>query len=250
MTIYIETNITEYTRQIFKPTRLCIKKCRGVYYFCKSTRKDIYRYTGSGVAWKDLIKKHGKQSIETLWVSDWYYNPDEIQKIAIHFSRENDIVNSRSWANLVPEWGIDFTTRKGMRDSEETRKRKRESRLGERNPMHGLVGNKSPHYGKKHSEETCVKQSVSLKRYSLSRPETHNKNISKSLQGNINLIQRVTGDKNPGFKGYYISPTGQRFDSSRKAAVVAGVKDKKTLISWAKSNKNGWSYEPKISADV
>jgi len=69
-------------------------------------------------------------------------------------------------------------------------------------------------------------------------------------KGNPNLIANVTGDKNGCFKGYYISPTGERFDSSRKAAIAAGGVDKKTLISWAKLNKNGWAYEPKNFTDT
>ena len=70
-------------------------------------------------------------------------------------------------------------------------------------------------------------------------------NISKSLKGNQKLIDNATGDKNPAFKGYYISPDNVRFDSSRKAAKYAEVKCKNTIISWSMKNKNGWSYETK-----
>jgi hypothetical protein len=250
MDIYSPITITEKISDIFKPTRLCIKKLAGKYYFCKSTKLDIVKYKGSGDAWKRRMKKYGKENVETIWISDWYYTPQEIHEVALHFSRENNIVRSDLWVNLAPEWGLDFYTRKGVKESDDTRQRKRNARLGSKNPMYGLKGTKSPIYGRIKPPDEVERLSEGVKKYCETRPQSHNDNISKSLKGNPNLIAAVTGDKNPGFKGYYISPTGERFDSSRKAAVVAGVKDKKTLISWAKSNKNGWTYEPKNFTDT
>lgn len=244
MNIYQPIIITDTIVSNFLPTRLCIKKISNIYYFCKSVRQDILKYKGSGTKWKNIIKKNNSEKIQTIWVSEWYYDVQEIHDIALHFSIENDIVNSDSWANLVPEWGIDSYTRAGSKDSEETRKKKSIARTGDKNPMYGKTDVNSPHYGKTHDSETKKKQSDGLKKYNLIRPKSHCENISKSLKGNLKLIERSTGDKNPGFKGYYISPNNERFDSSRKAAKAAGVKDKSTLISWAKQNKNGWSFQP------
>lgn len=245
MNIYSPITITDKIRSSFIPTRLCIKKLAGKYYFCKSTKKDIIKYKGSGSAWKARIKKYSKQNIETLWTSDWYYDPQEIHDAALHFSEENNIVTSEIWVNLAPEWGLDFYTRKGVKESDETRQKKRESKLGAKSWNYGMRGKLSHIYGIPHSPETKKKQSDGLKAYCKVRPESHIQNIANALKGNPNLIAATTGDKNGGFKGYYISPSGERFDSSRKAAVAAGLADKKTLISWAKQNKNGWSYEPK-----
>jgi len=245
MTIYKKIHITESIRTSFKPTRLCIKKLEGTYYFCKSTRKNILSYTGSGVLWKARIKKYSKDKIETLWVSDWYYTPEEIQDAAIHFSIENDIVNSKSWANMAPEWGIDSMTRLGVKESTETRLKKHLSRLGEKNPMYGVRGVLSPHCGKEHTAETKFKQSQGVKKYTKNRPKKHNDAISNALKGNKKLIEATTGHRNAGFKGWYVSPSGVLFDSSRKAAIAANVADKKTLISWAKTNKNNWYFVPK-----
>jgi hypothetical protein len=110
MTIYTPIALTENTINSFRPTRLAIKELTGQYYFCKSIRKNIEKYTGSGKRWKDRIKKYGRASIRTLWVSDWYHDPEEIQKIALHFSKENEIVESALWANLQPENGLDGGT--------------------------------------------------------------------------------------------------------------------------------------------
>ena len=107
MTIYEPKILSERILRNFVPTRLAIKELAGQFYFCKSIRKDIECYSGSGVVWKKRIKKYGKNNIKTLWVSDWYYDPYEIQEIALHFSRENQIVESDKWANIKPENGLD-----------------------------------------------------------------------------------------------------------------------------------------------
>ena len=90
------------------PTYLYIKKhsITGLKYFGKTSKKDPYKYLGSGTRWKRHIKKHGRQFVETLWVSELYYDTSIIDH-ALHFSNENNIVLSDEWANLVLENGID-----------------------------------------------------------------------------------------------------------------------------------------------
>lgn len=88
-----------------KPTRLYIKKLNNLYYFGKTVKSDVHNYTGSGLRWTNHFKKYGKQNIETLWVSGWYYDTS-IVDAAIHFSNENNIANSPLWANIIPENGI------------------------------------------------------------------------------------------------------------------------------------------------
>jgi hypothetical protein len=106
MSIYQPKVLSETIISQFRPTRLAIKELAGMLYFCKSTAADIERYPGSGVVWKKRIKKYGKENIKTLWVSDWYYDAHEIQEIALHFSHENQIVESSRWANQKPEDGL------------------------------------------------------------------------------------------------------------------------------------------------
>ena len=91
----------------FKPTRLYIKELAGVKYFGKSIGTNIEGYTGSGIVWKCRIKKYGKENIRTLWISDWYHDPHEVMEVALHFSKENNIVESEEWANLKPENGLE-----------------------------------------------------------------------------------------------------------------------------------------------
>lgn len=90
------------------PTYLYIKQhsITGLKYFGKTTKQDPIKYLGSGTYWKNHIKKHGKQYVETLWVSDLYYDTS-ITEHALHFSIENDITDSKEWANLILENGLD-----------------------------------------------------------------------------------------------------------------------------------------------
>lgn len=91
-----------------KPTYLYIKKhsITGVKYFGKTISKDPYKYQGSGIHWQRHIKKHGKEHIVTLWVSDLYYDTSIIEH-ALQFSYENNITKSKDWANQKPENGLD-----------------------------------------------------------------------------------------------------------------------------------------------
>lgn len=107
--------LTENQIKNFVPTRLYIKRhsITGLKYFGKTISKNIEHYKGSGKYWTNHIKQHGTHHVENLWVSDWYYDPYELQKAAIDFSIENDILHAKDengnkiWGNLVYENGVD-----------------------------------------------------------------------------------------------------------------------------------------------
>jgi hypothetical protein len=89
-----------------KPTRLYIKQCPhcGLKYFGKTIVEDIENYSGSGVYWTRHLEKHRVEPVH-LWNSDWYYDT-KIKKFAGKFSQMNKIVESKQWANLAEENGI------------------------------------------------------------------------------------------------------------------------------------------------
>jgi len=101
--------ITEQQRLSFEPTYLYIKrhKVTGLNYFGKTVR-DPYKYNGSGIHWKNHLKKHGKQ-IETVWVH-LFTDIDELVSVALTLSDLFDIVESDFWANLTPETGYGGNT--------------------------------------------------------------------------------------------------------------------------------------------
>ena len=95
------------TTYIIPPTVLYIKQhsVTGLKYFGKTTQ-DPLKYKGSGVYWTNHIKKHGRKHVATLWVSEPYIDSDTISKFALSFSKDNNIVESKLWANIEPENGL------------------------------------------------------------------------------------------------------------------------------------------------
>jgi len=93
--------------KIFKPTHLYIKQhsITGLKYFGKTTQ-DLSKYHGSGTRWNNHLKVHGYEHVVTLW-SQLFTTVDEIKEFALNFSEENQIVESKEWANLKPENGLD-----------------------------------------------------------------------------------------------------------------------------------------------
>jgi hypothetical protein len=159
MNIYEKTTITQEMIDSFEPCRLYIKELSGILYFGKTKQEDAEKYSGSGVKWKDRIKKYGKKNIKTLWLSDIYTDPFIIHEVAIHFSKENDIVNSDKWANLKTETGLDGGSTKGHKKSKESVQK----RSGENHP------------NKKLSVRTKIKNS----KIGVSLSQSHRDNIGK-----------------------------------------------------------------------
>jgi len=140
-----------------QPTYLYIKKhsITGLKYFGKTSKKDPYKYLGSGKYWKKHIKKHGKQFVETLWVSELYYDTSIIDH-ALHFSNENNIVLSDDWANLVMENGIDggVSGVSGTSPSVETRSKLSIANKGHTVTQETRTKISSAHKGNPKSKET------------------------------------------------------------------------------------------------
>ena len=122
------TSITTYTEII--PTYLYIKQhsITKKMYFGKTTKPDPIKYKGSGVYWKRHINKHGRQFVKTIWLSDLYFDTSIVEH-ALHFSHENNIVESDTWANQKPENGLDGGSSKGSM-SDHTKSRLLEANIG------------------------------------------------------------------------------------------------------------------------
>lgn len=114
-------------------------------YFGKTTR-NVRRYHGSGKHWQRHIKQHGIEHVKTLRVWE-FQSLEECTPFALKFSKDNNIVNSVNWANLIEENGTD----------------------GAPVGHPGCAGSKNGHFGKqlnkdkKHSEESKKLRSEKLK---------------------------------------------------------------------------------------
>jgi hypothetical protein len=147
------------------PTFLYIKRhsITGLKYFGKTTG-DPYTYNGSGKHWLNHIKKYGKEYIETLWISEPYTDSELISDQAILFSKHNNIVESKDWANLKEENGLDGST-KGTSHSEETKAKVSASNKGKTRSAEARAKMSAAKMGKLRkpfSEETKQKMSNKL----------------------------------------------------------------------------------------
>jgi hypothetical protein len=193
--------ISKSIYQEIPKTYLYIKQhsITGLKYLGKTTNADPYAYNGSGKYWIPHIKKHGKEYIQTTWVSEPYFDTSIIEE-AIRISIENDVVKSDEWANLQIENGIDGWPpgvklsedhklkigisntgikngfygkshsnktkeflRKinlGKKASIETKKLLSIKNSGKNNPMYGKYGKDNPNYGKQRTEEFKKEASI------------------------------------------------------------------------------------------
>ncbi|HET8688408.1 MAG TPA: NUMOD3 domain-containing DNA-binding protein [Methanosarcina sp.] len=151
----------------FKPTWLYIKQhnITGLKYFGKTTRNP-YSYIGSGTYWRRHLKLHGRD-VTTLWCQ-LFNSEDEIKKFALEFSNKNNIVESKEWANLRPEDGLEGGSIPGHKRSIETREKL------------SIIASK-----RIQSEESNRKRSAALKGVPRPRSEEHQANLTKSLKGKI-----------------------------------------------------------------
>jgi hypothetical protein len=98
----------------------------GLKYFGK-TYKDPKKYKGSGKYWKRHLEKYGN-SVHTEVIASF---EDELEssEFALKFSIDNKIIESREWANLINENGLDGAP-KGNILKEETKNKISKSLLG------------------------------------------------------------------------------------------------------------------------
>lgn len=168
---------------MFKPTYLYIKihNKTGLKYFGKTIKKDPISYKGSGTYWSNHLKSHG-QDISTEIVG-YYEDKDECMSIAKNFSDTNDIVNSKEWANQIPETGIDGNARGDFKHSEETKKKLSILGLGRKHSEEtkkklSIIGK-----GRLRTEDSKLRMSNSSKGKLVSNE--HRLNISRSLKGKL-----------------------------------------------------------------
>ena len=149
---------------IYKPTWLMIKQHNqtGLKYLCKTTKSDPVKYLGSGKYWKNHLKVHG-DDVATLWCH-LYLDKAALVSEALSLSTLHNVVESKEWANLKPENGLD-----------------------------GGCGPQSPaakkklslaKLGKKDSPETCANKSrANIGKHSGPRPADMGAKISRARKG-------------------------------------------------------------------
>lgn len=179
----------------------------GLKYFGKTTKANPYSYKGSGKHWLRHLKKHGRKHVETIQV--WQFTSiEEASAFALKFSKDNDIINSASWANIIEENGQDGRP-VGCSTSVETGRKISAAKVG-RN-----VGSDNHFYGKHHTDETKAKiRDTVEERYGKNKPWLTTQAIQKraaKIKGQIpHNAQAVTYN-------------GIMYPSIRKCAAANGL---------------------------
>lgn len=158
----------------------------GLKYLGQTSKSNPYRYNGSGKYWLRHIKVHGNNV--TTRILRECNTKEEIKQWGLIYSKLFNIVESKDFANFIPECGSggltiplrgEFNGFFGKKHSNEQIKQWKEMKSGIKNPM----------YGKTHTSETKEK----LRQINLGRKvsnETRQK-ISKSGMGNKNCLGRI-----------------------------------------------------------
>jgi hypothetical protein len=187
---------------IFKPTYLYIKthNVTNLRYFGKTTRNP-YKYSGSGKYWLRHLSIHGDDvSTEVIGL---YLSRDEIEKVALDFSTNFNIVESAEWANLKNENGLDggflhndelhnkyklaWEKRKQRPVSDETRKKMSEARRGKPSGAKGkkrsleAIAKAKETYLNRHGTFAHTEETKSLMRKP--KAPSHGKKVSAALTG-------------------------------------------------------------------
>ena len=122
-----------------KPTYLYVKEHdkTGLLYFGKTTKKDPFKYKGSGRYWKRHLNVHGREYVTTKWISETFTSKQEIVEFAEFFSEFFDIVKSKLWANEKVENGLDGGREPGFIGKPNTLsvRKKTSDRMKINNPM-------------------------------------------------------------------------------------------------------------------
>ncbi len=163
------------------PTVLYVKQhsVTGLKYFGKTTR-DPYKYKGSGIHWLRHCKKYPGE-IKTIWVSEPYTDADIVSEFALAFSKTNNIIESKDWANLIAENGLGGGTPGTL--STESRKKLSDANIGKTYSTETIQKMSDAAKGKIHSAETRKKMSDAQ------RGRVHSlENINKRIESNRGYI--------------------------------------------------------------
>jgi len=72
-------------------------------YLGITTKSDPHTYPGSGLRWTQHLKKHGYDFVTEILLET--SSKEELKEVGLYYSNLWNIVESDSWANLMPEAG-------------------------------------------------------------------------------------------------------------------------------------------------
>lgn len=188
----------------------------GLKYFGKTIKTDPISYKGSGKYWRNHIKKHGREHVITLNI--WSFeSQNECSMFALKFSKDNDIVKSKEWANLCFENGTDGGSRIL---SEET---KQKMRIAQQKRWAPLKKVKPPKQKRKLTEDHKLKISQGNK----------NKTVSQSTRIKISNSKRgisFTDNHKNNLKLNHKGMKGYTHDKTTKAKMSQSAQNRPKIL--------------------
>lgn len=198
----------------------------GLKYFGKTQQKDPYKYMGSGDYWVLHIKKHGYDKVITCVIAE-FENETDCEAFALNFSIENNIVESREWANLKLENGKDGWI-KGQKQSSEAIEKRRIKNTGKKrtdetkrlisaaksgphHPYSGKTGENSHWYGRKHTPESIAK--MKAKKARDINPLTGRKRP-------VEMVEKMKGKNNPFYGKTHSNETKLKISNAKKGGKI------------------------------
>lgn len=180
------TRSNSYEGTISMPIYLYVKTHNktGLKYLGKTISNDPYSYQGSGTVWTRHIKKHGYDvTTEILLETD---DPKELKEVGIYYSNLWNIVESKNFANLVPEMGdggAQLWTAESRQKLSKTQKGKKRTEESKKNYSKAQQ-KQAQHLSKKLKEYLSIPENYQ-KRYNQltsnwNNPE-HRENMSKTM---------------------------------------------------------------------
>ena len=150
-----------------------------IRYLCKcADYKNPYRYKGSGIYWRRILKKHPDVIIQTTILGHYKTNAD-LRLAGILYSKKFNIVEDNSWANLIDEIGDGGSTTfnrirafnpnnpkelKCFKSKEEIPAGWRLGNIGHKKNAAAIERTANWHRGRKRSDETRMKMRLSIRR--------------------------------------------------------------------------------------
>lgn len=138
----------------------------GLKYFGKTVKNPL-SYKGSGKYWLNHIRKHGVEHVVTVRV--WsFVNEYDCRSFALTYSHTNNIVESKEWANMIVEDGVNTPPShllKGKSRPDHVREKIRQGHLGKKLSATHIENLRISHRGKKQCYEHIAKKVASRKGY-------------------------------------------------------------------------------------
>lgn len=221
----------------------------GLKYIGMTSNKNPHSYPGSGIYWKNHLRKHGHE-FKTEILKECK-NKDEIKEWGLYYSKLWNIVESKDWANLKEEQGD------GGRQSKEVRERIGKAGIG-RIPWNKgkqiwnqeerrKIGERNKERGKQ-SEETIkkrIQKNIGKTRTNEQKErmsiEQKGKHVSKEHAAKISKVNK---GKIPWNKGKIL--TDKKYKSTAKKWMICNLETNQkfsvfSLREWCK--EQGLNYQ-------